>query len=126
MPATLTYTGNGRYEGSYTALSAAAHALHLSLPSVGGLAATYYDAGCCFSMEFVRGHRIPDDLSEHVLNTSDLSVFPLSSPNVTFGVRWDGLVQSDTAGEYTFSAGVQGADERIKLWVDNLLLIDAW
>ena len=69
VPATLLYTGAGRYEGSYTAVFAAEHALHLSLPTAGGLAATYYDAGCCFSIPFVRGHRIPDVVSSHVFDS---------------------------------------------------------
>ena len=30
------------------------------------------------------------------------------------------------AQQYTFTAAVKGADERVRLWVDNHLLVDQW
>ena len=43
-----------------------------------------------------------------------------------FQVRWSGFVKPAGTGEYTFTSVVQGVDERIKLWVDNSMLIDEW
>jgi hypothetical protein len=40
-----------------------------------------------------------------------------------FSARWTGQVQPTTTGTYTFSAPSDGA---VRLWVDNLLVIDDW
>jgi hypothetical protein len=43
-----------------------------------------------------------------------------------FSVRWTGFVLPAAAGEHTFHATLKGADERVKVWIDNSLLIDQW
>ena len=48
---------------------------------------------------------------------------PSGSP---YSVRWSGFVRPQYAQVYTFFAGVQTAVERMKLWVDNSLLVDQW
>jgi hypothetical protein len=46
-----------------------------------------------------------------------------------FSLRWTGLIRAPQATSYTFQAAlgsVTAFDERVKLWVDNSLLIDQW
>jgi PA14 domain/HYR domain/Ricin-type beta-trefoil lectin domain-like/Secretion system C-terminal sorting domain len=49
---------------------------------------------------------------------------PAPSVNVDhFSVRWDGQVEAPATGAYTFTVR---ADDGIRLWVNNVLLIDKW
>ena len=43
-----------------------------------------------------------------------------------FSLFFQGLVKPDVAGTYTFSAEVENADDRVRLWVANSLVIDNW
>jgi len=43
-----------------------------------------------------------------------------------FGARYAGFLLPDSAGTYSLSASLASAEERIKLWVDSVLLIDQW
>jgi hypothetical protein len=43
--------------------------------------------------------------------------------SVPFGVRWQGFFKA-TQSETTFSVSIREADERLCLWVDNILLIN--
>ena len=46
--------------------------------------------------------------------------------DATYSVRWAGLLRPQYAEEYTFFARVSGDEDRVKLWVDNSLLVDQW
>jgi alpha-D-xyloside xylohydrolase len=48
---------------------------------------------------------------------------PLTLPHDHYSVRWTGYVQAKHAGEYTFLAT---ADDGVRLWIDDKLLIDNW
>ena len=41
-------------------------------------------------------------------------------------MRWAGFLRPQYAEEYTFFARVSGDADRVKLWVDNSLLVDQW
>lgn len=43
-----------------------------------------------------------------------------------FSLSFQGLVKPDVADTYTFSAEVENADDRVRLWVANSLVIDNW
>lgn len=45
-----------------------------------------------------------------------------------YSVRYAGYVASTISQRYTFGVALAGADrgERVKLWVDNKLVIDQW
>ena len=43
-----------------------------------------------------------------------------------FSLSFQGLVKPDVAGTYTFSAEVENADDRVRLWLSNSLVIDNW
>ena len=44
----------------------------------------------------------------------------------SFSVRWMGAVRANVAGLHTFSVTMGQNDERVRLWIDNVLLIDQW
>jgi hypothetical protein len=55
----------------------------------------------------------------------DCSAAGCCSP--TFSVRWEGWWRPRTEGlDFNITAHVRGADERVRVWLDNKLLIDAW
>ena len=43
-----------------------------------------------------------------------------------FGIRWTGYITAYLAQEHTFSVEVSEPDERVKLWIDEQLLVDQW
>merc|ERR1711871_1416524 len=55
---------------------------------------------------------------------------PVTLANSAFSARWEGLVEPDKAGQGTFTflvdLGSSANDERVRLWVDNALIIDQW
>jgi hypothetical protein len=55
--------------------------------------------------------------------------YPDSVADGQFSVRWSGFVLPSRQDEYTFYAalaGGAGTSERVRLWVDDTLLIDQW
>lgn len=62
----------------------------------------------------------------------------LSLPDSEYGVRWSGFVSPTLAGTYTFFVSLfddvppqpyvawTGSDERVKLWIDNSLVLTEW
>ena len=45
----------------------------------------------------------------------------------TFGVRYAGFISPPLAQRYTFTAKISDdTDERVRLWIDNVLVIDQW
>ena len=118
-----TDVGNGIY-GFWYRISRAvgSYSLHVQLldDSV-GLSATYYAS---------ETFRLPVyTKSENTVDYSlDAGAKPSSSmpPGSPYSVRWSGFVRPQYVQVYTFFAGVQTAVERMKLWVDNSLLVDQW
>jgi hypothetical protein len=43
-----------------------------------------------------------------------------------FSARWQGLVSAPNTETYTFYTEIAGADERVRLWLDNVLVVDEW
>jgi hypothetical protein len=112
----------GLFIANYTAVSAAAaRNVLVSFAAAGGLQATYYDSAALAS-----------PVSSRVDSTVDFSAAASDKPAVSltdgddWGARWAGFVRPSFAQVYTFFAEVVGAGERIKLWVDNSLIVDQW
>ena len=51
------------------------------------------------------------------------SSVPFHTP---YSIRWAGMLRPIHADTYTMYASTQSSDERVKVWVDNVLLIDMW
>ena len=62
--------------------------------------------------------------AESSINYSWGTGSPFSGVNSdNFSVRWDGTVFAPVAGTYTFAVT---ADDGVRLWVNNILIIDKW
>lgn len=101
----------------------------------GGLASTYYASPEFTSPRRSRGPEGPVDFSGSCgpgggVLPSGLAPCLGATGSLPsgdgFAVRWTGFVSPSRGGEYTFKAAVLGTDERVRLWVDHSLLIDAW
>jgi hypothetical protein len=44
----------------------------------------------------------------------------------TYSVVWGGFVRPAASGTYTFQTDVADTTDRVRLWVDNVLVIDQW
>jgi hypothetical protein len=123
----------GSYDIQYKTTAANAASgywlLHVGLPIPGGLTATYYDTTTFTSPAYVNLNVGAVDYS-HDLSTgrpdgSYSGLVGLSADNL-YSVRWAGLLRPCRADTYTFFTDVQTIDERVRLWVDNSLIIDSW
>jgi hypothetical protein len=77
------------------------------------------------------GCTTPDASSEYILYKAAYAPGSLDDASALFAVRWAGFVKPSATSEYTFRALVSGTTgtpnaERVKLWIDNSLIIDQW
>jgi hypothetical protein len=137
VPSSRLFPLRGRYEVTYTPTVKGDYQVHASLAQGAGLDATYYD-----DME------LSEPVSSWVEQTINFDVSDAQrgfgndvprgfgdlalSDKQSFSVRWAGLLQlfddaADTTPKvFTFEAGIAETDERVKLWIDNSLIIDRW
>jgi len=98
------------------------YSLRVSQPVPSGLFATYYNGETLLTTH----------VSSRIDSSVDFSLAANAKPAVSlttgspYSVRWSGFVRPQYAQVYTFFAGVQTAVERMKLWVDNSLLVGQW
>eukprot|EP00960_Hanusia_phi_P071583 767583-Hanusia_phi.AAC.5 len=129
-PVNLIDNLDGTLTGSYVSLVRGEYTLITSLSSESGLTATYYDNSSQVGSSYDLGAGDPV-ASQSVSNIdwSSTSSLPLRSLSMAsgFGVRWTGFIRPSLAQTYTFEFSLgQSQQERVKLWVDNLLIIDQW
>ena len=142
--ATVVDQGDGSYVVSYDVTRSGINYVWASLATAGGLQATYYissSAADYLSDDVIYGATAEKRVVE-TANTVDFSVTNVA-PSLhgtagsggalldnTWAARWSGLVLPSQSEVYTFYAGgdVSGTDkkERVKLWVDNSLIIQQW
>ena len=58
-------------------------------------------------------------------NVNSVVVSNLKSMN-GYSARWSGLLRPEYAETYTFTGAVSEIDERMKLWIEDVIVIDAW
>ena len=89
---------------------------------IAGLAATFYDDS--------QGHAPVVTRQDLTVDWSQSDRLPIASlTNSEFMVRWAGFLKASTGFPYSFYThfpGWQGTEERVRLWVDNELIIDQW
>ena len=126
VPSTRLFPLSGRHKVAYTATASGDYEVVVSVAQGHGLHATFYsDTELETSVLSERRDTIDfDQVSEPVLGG-----------DTSFSVRWAGLLKMKGEHDYasplsdevfTFEAGVAESDERVKLWVDNSLIIDRW
>ncbi len=108
--------------------------LHAGVAYIGGLFATYYSG----EIEENIPERISIDSSIDFSGFGTNAAWPMLATNAlcscaigdccraAFSVRWAGLLQTQAPTVNTFSAKISSTDDRVRLWIDNLLLIDQW
>ena len=141
---TVVDQGDGRYIVSYDVTRSGTNYLWASLAVAGGLQATYYTTTT--ANDYLSDSTIFGAVAAKRIVQTDTTVdFSVTSaaprihgtagaPGVlldkTWAARWTGLVLPSQTEVYTFYAGgdVTGSakTERVKLWVDNSLIIQQW
>ena len=137
IPSTRIFPLRSRYQVTYTPTVKGDYQVHASLAQGSGIDATYYDDIDLSIPSTTRTEStINFDISSYQRGFSndvprDLGALALSDGQ-SFSVRWAGLIQLyddvwDTSFTvFTFEAAIAETDERVKLWVDNSLIIDRW
>jgi hypothetical protein len=126
----------GTYNVAYMVTRAGLTRLSASLVAPGGLTATYYDstATAGFESQPVMA-RMVEQASEGAAGGAVARGGPLRAHSVTgsgYTVRWAGLFRPSSAQLYTFQTRSLNVSvdapptERMKVWIDNQLVIDQW
>ena len=119
---TLGDQNNGQYSVSYTSLTRSGdNTIFATLATPGGLSATYYDDP---HMMLPRKIQLSPIVSMYAAFGRSPSA-PLSTYDL-FGARWGGFIKATQSGLYTFRTVIGGDDERVKLWIDNKVIVDHW
>ena len=130
---TYTATFTGTQKGLYTVVT--------SLVNAGGLVSTYYDSLASLNpvpaINFgaaaagARASRVDMTVDWSTATTGVSKPSATLTSAATFGVRWMGFVRPSKAQQYTFAVVMpQSATatqvERVKLWVDNSIIVSQW
>ena len=94
------------------------HSLMRVVPENRGLFATYYTTSNFIqpSLSYI-SDGLEFDSQQKALSLAD---------EKTFSVRWAGFLKPQAVDTYTIFAAVSGGQERIRLWIDNALIVDMW
>jgi hypothetical protein len=104
-----------------TRTASGAYNLHISLISWIGLSATYFaSSSLAFPVSSRSGAVIDFSTSEGQQEQGSLAF------GMPFSVRWAGFIRPSFAQIFTMHAVICAADERIRLWIDNNLVVDMW
>ena len=136
LPSSRLFPLAGRYEAVFTPTLKGDYQVHSSLAQGSGLDATFYDDQ---ELTEVTLSRVDPNVNFTVVQDEvgyqgDMprSLESKLSDRLSFSVRWAGLLQLDDAiadgvdNVFTFETGIAETDERVKLWIDNSLIIDRW
>jgi len=121
--------GDSTYVATYTPTKRGAYALVESLLTQGGLQATYWDDLASPNAPISAGASGSAILTQDETNI-DFSFASGAEPtgltDEQYQARWIGAVRPSKASLYTFYASMNQKDERVKLWLDNSVVIDQW
>ncbi|MGB1595189.1 MAG: PA14 domain-containing protein, partial [Promethearchaeia archaeon] len=125
-PREIQFSEQGTCSASYLLTVSGTYSMMLFQAYTGSLAATYYQ-----QVDFTEPTSSPPSGVSNVnlCPSTRCPSRPTSSALAKyqpFSLRFEGLIWPGYAGTYTFLAEVENSDDRVKLWVGNSLLIDAW
>ena len=119
--------GDSSYISEYTQYAAGNNTLYATLLTKGGVSATYYD-GADFATP-VKCAKHTTSLQTIQLKDSSLANHDFSITTIdSFSVRWVGHIAPVLDSTYTFTwdRGTANMTDRVRLWVDNSLIIHQW
>jgi len=120
---TVTHRSHQEYTAKYQNFMPSVASLRAFLVKTGGIEATYYSAASLDFPAAVKASTVSSiDFSAAVFQAPPASSLPLNS---TYSIRWAGMLRQQ-AHNVTLRAARQSAGERVKVWIDNTLLIDMW
>lgn len=79
-----------------------------------GVMATYYGS---YSLSDALISKVDDTIQQQHHNIN---------PSGTQSIRWSGFISPSVAQIYTMQTALADLDQRVKLWLDNRLLVDQW
>lgn len=127
--ANVSDLSDGTYAVTYRVTEQGTHTLTVSTPLTGGLSATYFSDMALSSAVYLR----TDSFSSLLLGTGDTSSetqWPGRAGEAmsggAFSVRWEGFVKPTLPGAYRVRTRLGDVDDRVRLWLDNSLLVDQW
>ena len=116
-------SGIGRFLVSYIPKVAGEFSLQVCSLSGNGLFAEYFADASFLTKTLSRVDRQIDFTWHRGRPGSDLFV-DVRKPSLSFAVRWRGFVFSALDQIHTFGIHVLEPDERVSLWMDDVLLVD--
>ncbi len=113
---------SGLYPRTFSTTRASALTLYATQSLGAGIVATYYDAFTFMSPRVVQTDASID------FSAAAGAGFLSGLSNGEFSVRWVGYFNPGglSCSPATFTARIDSTDERVRVWVDNYLLVDQW
>jgi hypothetical protein len=115
--------GIGRYTVSYVPKMVGEFSLEICTPLQNGLSAEYFADPSFLTKTFSRIDNEIDFTWHRGRPGSDLFV-DIRKPSLSFAVRWKGYVSSELDQIHTFGVHVLECDERVRMWMDDVFLVD--
>jgi len=114
----------GEFVVRYRTIAAGLYTIRPFVVEMGGIHATYFSTGDLSPSAALKA----SDLSTIDFSTRAYLPPPASSvpPNSSYSIRWAGMLRPPPSTNYTMFATRRAAEERVKVWVDNMLVIDMW
>jgi hypothetical protein len=112
--------------GFTTVTKAGNHILSLGSVVMGGLSATYFVYSCdtTVPMKSIKADTI---LSKEFWNVEDsIEIQDNSCTRDLFLTRWEGYLRPPSSSVFTFIFNTHSLDDRIRLWINDSLIIDHW
>lgn len=123
----ISYASPGGYMASITTTYTQHDTTAIEQARPGGLAATYYSSALAFGGD-AEGADAPVPTIDWSSGSASVGTIGPASANWTGGgARWSGYIRPRYPGAvHTFSGAVKSAAERVRIWIDGLLLVDQW
>jgi hypothetical protein len=119
----VSASSDSTYTANLPSLRSGSASLTVALSNVGGLMAAYRDGIASAAPSLVR--RDPT-----VMLAAGTAAAPADRFGTDFSVHWQGLVSAPNiapnTATYTFYTELAAADERVRLWLDNSLVVEEW